>query len=200
MVWVKVCGVRRTGDVRVASEAGADAVGLVLAPSVRRVTPETAAELVRAAGGLATFIVTVDARPAEVLDLASFTGCSGVQPHGLHAAEAASAGVQAGLTVLRPRAVAGSVDLSDIPETQIPLLDTADGTAHGGTGRSFDWTLAGHVTRNYVLAGGLGPDNVAEAVSLLSPWGVDASSGLESSPGVKDPNLVRRYVQEARRS
>ncbi|MGF1664941.1 MAG: N-(5'-phosphoribosyl)anthranilate isomerase [Acidimicrobiia bacterium] len=198
--WVKVCGVRTRGDVVAAAEAGADAFGLVMAPSPRQVDAEQAATLVRLSTGLDSFLVTVDARPAELLDLARFVGVSGVQPHGRYAAEAASAGVQAGLLVLRPRPVSGVVELDDIPSTQIPLLDTAAGEAHGGTGRRFDWDLAAAITRRYVLAGGLGPDTVAEAVARLHPWGVDASSGLESAPGVKDAHLIRRYVQEAKTS
>jgi phosphoribosylanthranilate isomerase len=198
--WVKVCGVRTKGDVAAAAEAGADAFGLVMAPSPRQVDAEQAAALVRLATGLDSFLVTVDARPAELLDLAGFVGVSGVQPHGLHSAEAASAAVQAGFEVLRPRPVSGVVHLDDIPSTQIPLLDAADRYTHGGTGRRFDWDLAVGITRPYVLAGGLGPDTVAEAVALLHPWGVDASSGLESAPGVKDANLIRRYVQEAKTS
>ncbi len=198
--WVKVCGVKTKGDVAAVAEAGADAFGLVMAPSPRQVDAEQAATLVRIAAGIQSFLVTVDARPAELLDLARFVGVSGVQPHGLHAAEAASAAVQAGLMVLRPRPVSGEVVLDDIPMAQIPLLDTAVRDAHGGTGRRFDWDLAGGISRPFVLAGGLGPDTVAEAVARLHPWGVDASSGLESAPGVKDAHLIRRYVQEAKTS
>jgi phosphoribosylanthranilate isomerase len=198
--WVKVCGVRTPADVIAAAEAGADAFGLVMAPSPRQIDAEQAVALVRLSTGLQSFLVTVDARPAELLDLAGFVGVSGVQPHGRHAAEAAAACVQAGLTVLRPRPVSDVVDLDDIPTTQVPLLDTADRDSHGGTGRRFDWDLAAAITRPYVLAGGLGPDTVAEAVARLRPWGVDASSGLESAPGVKDAHLIRRYVQEAKTS
>jgi phosphoribosylanthranilate isomerase len=200
MVWVKVCGVRTPADVRVVTEAGGDAIGLVMAPSSRRLTAEQALGLASVATGLETFLVTVDARPAELLDLAQYVGCTGVQPHGVHAAEAASAAIQSGFRVLRPRQVADSIDLSDIPDSQTPLLDTADGESHGGTGRTFDWNLAATVDRPFVLAGGLGPDNVGAAVLAIRPWGVDASSGLESAPGVKDHDLIRRYIQEAQRS
>lgn len=199
MVWVKVCGIRTKADVEAVGAAGADAIGLVMAVSPRRVTAEEAGALVAMAVGLETFLVTVDARPAELLDLAGFVGCTGVQPHGLYAPEAATAAVQSGLTVLRPHPVSNSVDLSSIPPTQTPLLDTADTQRHGGTGRTFDWALATRIERDFVLGGGLNPSNVAEAISRVGPWGVDASTGLESAPGVKDPNLIRRYVQEAKR-
>lgn len=200
MTWVKVCGLRTPADVAVALEAGADAIGIVVAPSPRQVTAERAAELVRRAEGVATYLVTVDAKPAELIDLAGYVGCSGVQPHGAHAGEASSAAVSAGFLVLRPRPVADRPVLDDIPASQMPLLDTADPMAHGGTGRTFDWSLAEGIDRPYVLAGGLGPGTVATAVARLHPWGVDASSGLESAPGVKDPDLIRAYVQEAKTS
>lgn len=199
MVWVKVCGVRRRSDVDAAAESGADAIGLVLADSPRRITVEQAAELVRGADGLLTYLVTVDATAAELLDLAAFSGATGVQPHGAHAAAASSAAVRAGLSVLRPAPVTGPIDLSNIPADQMPLLDTGRPGLHGGTGETFGWELAEDVERDFVLAGGLGPDNVARAVSRLHPWGVDASSRLESEPGVKDPALIKRYVEEARR-
>lgn len=198
MVWVKVCGVRTPGDVAVAVQAGADAVGLMLAPSPRQVSPETARGLA-ADAECETVIVTVDARPSEILDLATFVRCRSVQLHGAHAAAAASAARQAGLKVYRPRQVDGAVDLSDIPESETPLLDTASANGlHGGTGQTFDWSVAATITRPFVLAGGLGPDNVAEAVARVRPWGVDASSRLESAPGVKDHASIIRYVQEAK--
>jgi phosphoribosylanthranilate isomerase len=198
-LWVKVCGVRRRVDVAAAEEAGANAVGLVLADSPRRVTPEEAARLA-AATDLETFIVTVDAHPAELLDLASFTGVTGVQPHGAGAEEAAAAAVRAGLTVLRPVRVDGPVDFDRVPARQIPLLDSPHVTLHGGTGSRFDPDLVPPTDRRWVLAGGMGPGTVGEAVARLRPWGVDASSALESRPGVKDPDLIMTYVEEARQA
>lgn len=198
-LWVKVCGVRRMSDLTATERAGADAVGLVLADSPRRVTPEEAARLAGLTS-LETFLVTVDATAAEILDLASFTGVTGVQPHGAHGAEAAEAAVRAGLRVLRPVRVTGPVDLGGIPDDQVPLLDTADDGLHGGTGRSFDPDLVPRIDRPWVMAGGMGPGTVGPAVARLRPWGVDGSSRLESSPGVKDPDLIEAYVQEARRA
>jgi phosphoribosylanthranilate isomerase len=99
---------------------------------------------------------------------------------------------------LYPVPVHDRVDLNGVSEGQIPLIDTYHPIAHGGTGARFDWGLAADLDRRYVLAGGLGPDNVSEAVRLLAPWGVDASSGLESSPGIKDPELIRTFVERAK--
>ena len=197
MIWVKVCGVRRLADVRSAEEAGADAVGLVVAPSPRRLHPEEAARLA-AATFLETFLVTVDATPDELLDLAGLTTVSGVQPHGAHAAAAAAAAAGVGLRVLLPVAAGPGLRLDGIPSGQIPLVDSAGDEIHGGTGEEWDRRTFPAVDRPWVMAGGLGPGNVAAAVAELAPWGVDASSRLESSVGVKDPDLIKAYVKEAK--
>jgi phosphoribosylanthranilate isomerase len=200
VVWVKVCGVRRAEDVAAAREAGADAVGIVVAESPRRVPVERARELAALAGDLPSYLVTVDAGSAELLDLAGFCGVAGVQPHGAYSDIAASAAVRAGLSVLLPVAVEGRPSLDRIPSAQTPLLDARVPGMHGGTGETFDWSLTEGIDRPFVLAGGLGPDNVGEAVRAVRPWGVDASSGLESSPGVKDAGLITTYVREAKRA
>ena len=198
MIWVKTCGLRTEADVAAAVDAGADAVGFVLAPdSPRRVTAARAQELARGLPVLSV-IVTVDLTPAGLLAAVASTGARGVQPHGKHRKEAAGAAEREGLFVLYPLAVRGLVDLSEVPDGQTPLLDSFRPGMHGGTGESFDWDVLRGLERHYVLAGGLGPDNVAAAVQSAAPWGVDASSGLESSPGVKDPVLIRDFVEIAR--
>lgn len=198
MTWVKVCGLRTPADVEAASRAGADAVGFVLfQESPRSVRPDLAARLI-ADATTPSYILTVDASPAELLDLAAYTGASGVQPYGVDAAEAASAARRAGLTVLRPRKVTTDLTLEDIPEGQTPLLDANVDGMHGGTGIRFDPELVPHIDRDWVMAGGLDPTNVAEAVRTLRPWGVDASSRLESTPGQKDHELIAAFVREAK--
>lgn len=200
MTWVKVCGLSRPDHVALAASAGADAIGLVVTPeSPRFVALDLAGELRAAAGNLETYLVMVDAEPGWALEAAARTGVTGVQPHGVTAAEVAAAARTAGLSVLRPVPVDGPVDLSGIPDDQIPLLDTHDPDRHGGTGVRWDPAHLGPVHRRWVLAGGLDPGNVRDAVRRLQPWGVDASSGLESAPGVKDPDRIRRFIEEARR-
>ena len=198
MTWVKVCGLRTTADVKAATDAGADALGFVLAQeSPRSIRPDLAARLI-ADAELPSFLVTVDASPAEILDLVDFTGASGVQPHGADAAATAAAAKRAGLAVLRPLRVTEDLDISGVPDDQIPLLDTSVPGLHGGTGVRFDPELLPEIDRDWVMAGGLDPDNVAEAVRTLGPWGVDASSRLESSPGLKDHDLIAAFVREAK--
>ncbi|MDH4118509.1 MAG: phosphoribosylanthranilate isomerase [Acidimicrobiia bacterium] len=200
MTWVKVCGVSRPADIEAARNAGADAVGLVLAESPRRVDAERAKDLAAAAGDLEVILLTVDATASQLLDLAQHVGATGVQPYGDYSALAAAACRQAGLVVLRPTTVRDEVDLTDIPLDQIPLLDAHDPEKFGGTGRAVDRSLLQGVDRDFVLAGGLRPDNIADAIAEVRPWGVDASSGLESAPGIKDPELIHAYVQEAKRT
>ncbi len=90
------------------------------------------------------------------------------------------------------------MDLDTVPSGQIPLLDNAAPGLHGGSGLTFDWSSIGDQHRDFVLAGGLGPENVADAVAEVRPFGVDASSGLETAPGVKDAERVRMYVERAK--
>jgi phosphoribosylanthranilate isomerase len=147
------------------------------------------------------FLVTVDLEAEPALEALSAVGADGLQPHGRHAAAAAQAAQHMGYLVLRPVPVGEELDagqIEAIPDRQIPLLDTADEIQHGGTGRSFHWAAAGQLERRFVLAGGLGPDNVKAAIAAARPWGVDASSRLEVEPGIKDHGKVAAFIEEAR--
>jgi phosphoribosylanthranilate isomerase len=195
MIWVKVCGLSRPAEVEAAVAAGADAVGFVFyEPSPRNVTPE----LARALGGgtgVMTVAVTVGLDADSLLHLADMAGVDAVQPHGDNADTAAAAALDAGLAVLRPVRVTGPVDLGAISGDELPLLDS---DSVGGTGVAFDWSWIEGLERPFVLAGGLGPENIEEAIARLAPWGVDASSGLESAPGVKDLTRVATFVKKAK--
>lgn len=199
MTWVKVCGLTRQIDVETAVAAGVDAVGFVSHPgSPRYVSLPAIAEL--AAGvPVMRVIVTVDLGAKAALTAVEATGVDGIQPYGRHAAEVAAAAVDAGVTVLRPFAARADLELPDEDGT-IPLLDTPDDEVFGGTGRTFDWSWVRNLGRRFVLAGGLNPSNVAGSIRLVRPWGVDASSGLEATPGIKHPGKVAAFVQEAKRA
>jgi len=197
VTWVKVCGLTRENDVSDAVDAGADALGFVLAPgSPRRIDVDRARSLMDGVPAL-RIIVTVDASPEVVADMVAATGADGIQPHGRDAAATSLWAQHAGFFVLRP-IDSGIAD--EIPEGQIPLLDSATGDRHGGTGVVLDWTVVDRPERPFVLAGGLDPGNVGEAIAILHPWGVDASSGLESEPGIKDAARVAAFVEEAKRT
>ena len=201
MTWVKVCGLTRELDVAAAVDAGADALGFVLAPtSPRAIDSERAAALMNGVPVL-RILVTVDASAKELAAAVATTGADGVQPHGRHADGAARWAQEYGLFVLRPlpRDANGTWGDAGIPRDQIPLLDSATGEDHGGTGRPLDWNRLVPPQRRFVLAGGLTPSNVSSAVQALQPWGVDASTGLESAPGIKDPARVAAFLQEAKR-
>lgn len=201
MTWVKVCGLKKQAEVRAAEQAGADAFGLVLVPgSPRKIAPERAAILAQQSD-LPAFLLTVDASPSELLDLASYIGVHGVQPYGTNIEGSVDAALRAGFEVLLPvRVDAEPVDLMDSRPDVTPLVDASEPGRLGGTGRRFDADLLDPAGREWVMAGGLTPDNVADAIRESKPWGVDASSGLESSEGIKDIELITRFVEEAKRA
>lgn len=184
-------------------DGGADAAGFVLAPtSPRCLSVDRAARLM---DGLpvARFIVVVDWTVAEALQAADTTGADGIQAHGLHASDVATAAIESGYLTLYPISVAPSglsESLQSVDQRMMPILDAYSHSRHGGTGKTFDWSLIDDPGRPYVLAGGLGPDNVAEAIATLKPFGVDASSKLESVRGVKDPSSIHDFIERAKQS
>jgi phosphoribosylanthranilate isomerase len=200
VTWVKLCGMTRRVDVEAARAAGADAVGVVVhEASPRYVDPGRASALIDDAG-LDTFLVCVDADADWILGVAARLGVTGIQPHGSGRERVVAAALDAGLEVLVPvRVSEGVTDLNSIPSGARPLFDSAAPGTHGGTGVAFDWALIPAVEREFVLAGGLRPETVFDAVRRVRPWGVDVASGVESAPGIKDHRAMRRFVVEARR-
>ena len=197
--WVKVCGLRTATDVEVAVEAGADAVGLMLAPSPRRISIEDAAELVEVAGSLETVLVMVDISVEDADRAVQATGASGLQVYGAHGQEVARWGTERGLFVLQPFGIGSEpVSAVSVASGGTPLFDTVLPDSFGGGGRIFDWKLVRGYSGRFVLAGGLNPDNVVGAVRETGAWGVDASSGLESSRGIKDHAKIRAFIEGAK--
>jgi phosphoribosylanthranilate isomerase len=203
MTWVKVCGLSDATSVDAVVEGGADAVGFVIVrSSPRYVTVEHAADLMDGVP-LSRFIVVVDMTVDEALYTAEMTGADGIQAHGKHADDVATCAVEAGYLSLYPVRVTDegmSESLRAIDPGAMPLLDTYAKGQHGGTGKTFDWSLIDDPGRPFVLAGGLGPGNVAEAIRAIRPFGVDASSRLESDRGVKDPSTIAAFIEEAKTS
>ena len=199
MTWVKVCGMRTAGDVEAAAAAGADALGLNLIPGTLRYLEVDDAARLASLSRVPAVILTLDTDPRELVELLGRVGAAGVQPYGDHAPEAARVAATAGAFVLLPHRVRGPVDLGTIPAGHTALLDGYSPYGLGGTGLQVAPEWLPPPGSRYVLAGGLDPSNVADAVSRHRPWGVDASSGLESAPGVKDPARIRRFVRNAKR-
>lgn len=201
---VKVCGVR-TGEVaETAVAAGADWVGIVLEPrSVRSASDAEARAVARAVHNRADLVgVMVDATPAECDEAASRYHLAAVQVHGRVDAAAALACSVPVIRALTVRDAPSAFRDEWWPACAL-LLDSAPllpGGLPGGTGRGVDRDVATALARHrrVVLAGGLHAGNVAAAIEQVGPWGVDASSALESRPGVKDPALVDAYVRAAR--
>lgn len=197
---VKVCGLTRLEDARTALEAGADWLGFIVrAESPRGVAPERAAEILAALPGAKGVAVMVGVNPDEALDLARRAGVARVQLHRVDpAAWPADFPLPAAFVV--PVGQDGRLAAPAPGPQHLMMLDTADAARAGGTGRAFPWAAARTLCmeRRVMLAGGLSADNVAEALGLLRPFGVDASSRLESAPGVKDAERIRRYVAAVR--
>lgn len=201
-LWVKICGVTREADVEAIVAAGADAIGLNFAlASPRRVSAARARELVRAvpAGAVTWVGVFVDADREELARTRDEVGLDLLQLHGNEAEDLrASFGAEAYKAVRI--ATREDVEAARLFAGDRLLVDAKVAGAMGGTGATFDWSLVRELVaeRNVVLAGGLGPENVARAVREVRPFGIDTASGVESSPGVKDANLVRAFVERAR--
>src|SRR5918998_4217515 len=202
MVKVKVCGITSPEDARVAAHAGADAIGLVFAESPRRVSAPQAREISAALPeGAAKVGVFVDEEPEEVLRIAREVGLDYAQLHGDETAEEVAAVREGGLKVIKALRVRDAGSLEAIGEygADLLLLDAYSERMRGGTGERFDWALAKGLKgyANILVSGGLSPENVREVVELFEPYGVDASSSLEDSPGKKNRDRVRRFVSAA---
>jgi phosphoribosylanthranilate isomerase len=203
VVRVKVCGITNRRDAKAAVEAGADALGFVFAPSPRRVTPGRAREIIREVGPwVAAVGVFVNERPERIRRVALFCGLSAVQLHGDESA--ACARKLRPLKVIKAFRVAAPRDLRTLRgyPADAYLFDTKVKGVYGGSGKSFDWKIlkALRTKAPVILSGGLGPRNVARAVRLVRPYGVDASSSLEKAPGKKDATLVREFIRRAKSS
>ena len=198
MTWVKVCGLRTPADVEATAEAGADAAGLVLVPDTPRFLTVPEASRLAALSVLPSVILTRDMTPERLVETWERVGAAGVQPYGEHQERAGRAAARAGAFVLYPVRVRGPVRLEAIPDGHLALLDGYAPGSLGGAGAEVPGEWLPPPGSRYVLAGGLRPDNVAAAVRARRPWGVDASSGLESAPGFKDPARIAAFVRAAK--
>jgi phosphoribosylanthranilate isomerase len=203
MALVKICGITNPKDARVAADAGADAVGFVFAESPRRVDAEKARRIsIALPENVIRVGVFVDEEPAEVSRISREVGLDIAQLHGDEPPETVTALREAGVKVMKALRVkdVATLDALDEYEADLFLLDAYSARARGGTGERFDWGVAKSLRGrdNIVVSGGLGPENVREAVELFEPFGVDASSSLEDGPGRKNGELVRRFVLAAK--
>jgi phosphoribosylanthranilate isomerase len=202
-LFVKICGVTTVADALGAAEAGADAVGLNLIPSSRRcVTLETASAIARAVGGRAKRIgVVADLGPEQLVRLGEQCDVDLWQLTGQESPEDVRACLPRAFKAARIGGAEDVVRAASYPG-EVILVDAKVEGELGGTGRRFDWALVRGLARErrLILAGGLTPENVSEAVTEVRPWGVDVASGVElpGDPRRKDAELMRRFVAAAR--
>jgi phosphoribosylanthranilate isomerase len=200
MTLVKICGITTLADAMVAVEAGADALGFnFYRPSPRYIRPEKAREIIdRLPESILKVGVFVNEDVESVARIATEANLSAVQLHGDETPEYCHK--LAGQYVIKVFRAGDGVDVETYGVDAI-MLDTKDDLLRGGTGRVFDWSIAQRTndsTPKLFLAGGLSPENVAEAITTVRPYAVDACSSLEESPGRKDHTRVRAFVKAVR--
>lgn len=200
---IKVCGITDCENALVAAHCGADAVGLVFYPkSSRYVELHQAADIIAV---LPSFVTTValfvDPDAAEVSRVVNTLDITCLQFHGSESGQFAQ---QFGLPYIAAIR-AGQLDPQQrqlrINEHQGAsgfLYDSFDPIKVGGTGHTFDWSRFDRDVKGATLAGGLNPDNVADAITQLRPWAVDVSSGVETAPGKKCPELIQRFIEQCK--
>ena len=201
MIKVKICGITNIDDALHAVACGADALGFVFyAKSPRCLTPEAAKEIIAA---LPPFVTTVglfvNENPTRIRDVTAYCGLDVLQLHGEETPQDC---------LLLPRRVVKALRVKDEGSLKLLgyypvsglLLDSWVPGSYGGTGQCFNWNFASMAAKTYqiILAGGLTPENVAEAVQTVHPYGVDVSSGVENAPGCKDPAKVKAFIRNAK--
>jgi phosphoribosylanthranilate isomerase len=203
MIRVKICGLKRAEDAAAAVAAGANALGFNFWKGTPRyIAPQEAAAIVSSAPpGVLTVGVFVDEDPERVVEIANQTGIMALQLHGSETPEYLDAlGAFLKIKTIKVGPGFDPAELTRYGSASLFLLEGLVTGMAGGTGQTFDWSLAEEAKEygKIILAGGLTPDNVAEAVRRVRPWGVDVASGIESEPGKKDLRLMRAFIQAAR--
>jgi len=197
-VVVKICGITSATDALLAVGMGADAVGFIFAPSPRQMAPAAVADIVKVLPhGILTVGVFRDEAPRRVVEIAHQARLHAVQLHGRESAEDTRwIRDRVGTTIKAFPAGHPAIERFDDYGAHYLLIDGPN----PGSGEVFDWRLAEGVADpgRLIVSGGLGPANVGQAIRRLRPWGVDVASGVESSPGVKDPGKLRDFLAAAR--
>ncbi|NQT95930.1 MAG: phosphoribosylanthranilate isomerase [Candidatus Omnitrophica bacterium] len=204
MVKVKICGITNTEDAIVAQEAGADFLGFIFADSPRRVNAEAAAEIIsnlpKRIKTVALFVNEEREKVDKVIKTAGRIDC--LQFHGDESAQyCGSFPDKKIIKAFRIKDESSLEKIAGYKDIDFILLDAFKEGQHGGTGNTFDWELANKAkefNKPLFLSGGLTPDNVEEAIRTARPFCVDVSSGVEKSPGIKDIDLVHKFVAIAK--
>jgi phosphoribosylanthranilate isomerase len=219
-MFIKICANTKLDDALLAAELGVDAVGFVFAPSKRQVTAEQVAEITRELPEEISKVGVFTSTDAEeILRTGKVAGLTAVQLHSRFdwkLVDAIDAGSGSLMHIVQVVDVSAGMDLEELrreltavlthPYELVALLDASHGGVSGGTGKSFDWERTAAVVREVqaatggrvVVAGGLNAENVGGAIAAFAPWGVDVASGVEASPGKKDPERLRAFVSAVR--
>ena len=227
MTWVKICGTTNVTDAKAALAAGADALGFIFAESPRRVTPAQARRIIEKLPPVVAKVgVFVNETPERIHEIMAEVGLTAVQLQGDETVEVAeklkrianrregrfrifkAVGVASGVEgIIREFAMSSAIDgilLDSFAARAAGHGAGRDRSARGGTGKAFNWRRAAEFVpglsrrTRVIIAGGLSPENVAEAISVLDPFGVDVCSGVEKAPGHKDPEKLRAFMAAAR--
>jgi phosphoribosylanthranilate isomerase len=198
MIRIKICGITRYEDARLAANLGADALGFIFyKKSPRFIAPSAAKEIIRKLPPFITRVgVFIDEEPSAVAQTIVAAGLDTVQFHGDESPEYCR---RFACSVIKAFSVQPGFDTTALDSYSVSgfLLDTWDAKARGGTGKTFDWETAKLLTArrdNIILAGGLGPSNLAEALEIVHPYAVDLNSGVEIRPGEKNPQKLRDAI------
>ena len=203
MTKVKICGITNLEDALLAVKFGADALGFnFYEKSPRYIRPEKAREIIdQLPENILKVGVFVNEEMNKVVDIAGAAGLDAVQLHGEETPEfAAELKIKSGLEIIKAFRVSPDFKPGDILKYKVDavLLDAYSPNEHGGTGETFDWTMARKIGSKMYLAGGLSPENIAEAIAAVRPYAVDACSRLEITKGVKDQDKVKRFIENVK--
>jgi phosphoribosylanthranilate isomerase len=215
MIWIKICGTTNIHDAQLAVEAGANAIGFIFATSPRATDVDIARGIIREVASKAETIgVFVNQTPCAVAEVAQQTGLSGVQLHGDEVPDSlpnfrAALGQRKIIKVLHADELLSNAHKLDSylaarESLDAILLDSGSPQQPGGTGAAYDWNSVLPVAQRIrstlplIIAGGLRPENIARAIGLFEPWGVDVVSGVEDRPGHKDETKVHAFIAGAR--
>ena len=201
MTRIKICGIRRPEDARAAADAGASAIGMVFWPGSPRAVDTAAARAIVAAlpAGVPAIGVFVNQTADEINAAIDGAGLFGVQLHGDEPVDLIE---RIRRPVIRAVTLRGLDVLDVLPPQVTVLIDAVDHERRGGTGQTIDWAAAAAVARRrpIVLAGGLTPSNVEQAMAAVRPYAVDVSSGVETAPGTKDHARIAAFIDAVRRA
>ena len=201
MVRVKICGITRMADAEKAVELGADALGFIFAESPRKITPQKTRDITRRISPFVKTVgVFVNEQPAKIREIIDFCGLDLVQ---LHGNETVSTCAELEPRIIKAFRIQGEESIAQIARYKnhisAILLDTYQKGLNGGTGKTFDWGLALKAKKTgilLVLSGGLGLENIQEALEIVNPSAIDINSGVEKHPGIKDHERMGLFMQK----